>query len=393
MGLFGGDNGAEDTLKAVLAQIQGIKTPDPETMQIQIEKLVQQGILTPEQARVYLQQGNALEGRNIDQTGTQAQIDTINKLRGITEAGGRDAQSEMDLQAVIDRLASEEKGSREAILQGAAQRGTLTGGQTLAAQLEGNQSATANAHRDALASNAAAEQRALAALTSLGQAGQGLQGQQNTQSNTVAEATNAINQFNAAQQNQAEQWNTANRNSAQAANLGSKQEIANANTGMENQNRTRNADLIQQDFNNQINKAGASANAAGALANQQQSSANADSAFWGNLIGAGASTLGSVYGGPKQQPVKKSDGGMIHNFLEGGEVPGEAEVQGDSPENDTVPAMLSPGEVVLPRSVVNDGSPDKVMSFLSRMRGQPKQHHPEDVSLVLKALQHARHGA
>lgn len=42
------------------------------------------------------------------------------------------------------------------------------------------------------------------------------------------------------------------------------------------------------------------------------------------------------------------------SFSKGGLVPGAASVSGDSMSNDTVPALLSPGEVVLPRSVLGD---------------------------------------
>lgn len=43
----------------------------------------------------------------------------------------------------------------------------------------------------------------------------------------------------------------------------------------------------------------------------------------------------------------------------GGKVPGKAKVPGDSPKNDTVKTMLSPGEIVIPRSVVNSKNPEK----------------------------------
>jgi TP901 family phage tail tape measure protein len=42
-------------------------------------------------------------------------------------------------------------------------------------------------------------------------------------------------------------------------------------------------------------------------------------------------------------------------FAQGGIVGGKAKVKGDSPLNDTVPALLSPGEIVVPRSVVSKG--------------------------------------
>ena len=63
-------------------------------------------------------------------------------------------------------------------------------------------------------------------------------------------------------------------------------------------------------------------------------------------------------------------GGMAHggpvDFRSGGHVPGQAAVSGDSIKNDTVPAMVSPGEIVIPRSVVNaNNAPDKAKAFVA----------------------------
>jgi hypothetical protein len=44
-------------------------------------------------------------------------------------------------------------------------------------------------------------------------------------------------------------------------------------------------------------------------------------------------------------------GGKIKNMKKGGHVPGKAKVKGDSYTNDTVDAKLSPGEIVLPRTI------------------------------------------
>lgn len=51
----------------------------------------------------------------------------------------------------------------------------------------------------------------------------------------------------------------------------------------------------------------------------------------------------------------------------GGKVEGQAQVKGDSAKNDTVPAMLSPGEIVIPRSHV--GGPDQAAAFLNGLMG------------------------
>jgi hypothetical protein len=45
---------------------------------------------------------------------------------------------------------------------------------------------------------------------------------------------------------------------------------------------------------------------------------------------------------------------QLRGYAYGGEVPGEALVEGDHPVNDTVPAKLSPGEVVLSRTEAAD---------------------------------------
>lgn len=81
-----------------------------------------------------------------------------------------------------------------------------------------------------------------------------------------------------------------------------------------------------------------------------QGNANRDSALLGGLIQAGGGALAAS---------------------KGGSVPGQAPVQGDSETNDVVPALLSPGEVVLPRTVLQ--GPDmekKVLAFLAEIKGK-----------------------
>lgn len=77
--------------------------------------------------------------------------------------------------------------------------------------------------------------------------------------------------------------------------------------------------------------------------------------------------------------IFKFDGGgkgVVENFLgfdfpfikfaKGGRVKGTARTSGDSTLNDTVPALLSPGEIVIPRSAALGGS-SSIMNFLGSM--------------------------
>ena len=59
---------------------------------------------------------------------------------------------------------------------------------------------------------------------------------------------------------------------------------------------------------------------------------------------------------------------------EGGAIPGEAAFKGDTEKNDHVPAMLSPGEVVLPRSITQAGdAPSKAMEFMKHLQGKAQK--------------------
>ena len=78
---------------------------------------------------------------------------------------------------------------------------------------------------------------------------------------------------------------------------------------------------------------------------------------------------------PEPGTVEKALGINIPflTFAEGGTVPGNALVKGDSPLNDKILAMLSPGEAVIPRSVMQDPLLSKVVeSLISNRADLPK---------------------
>lgn len=93
----------------------------------------------------------------------------------------------------------------------------------------------------------------------------------------------------------------------------------------------------------------------------------------GKGIGSGIGAIGSLF---KSQP--KAHGGQVHNFKPGGQVPGKAQARGDSYSNDTVPAMLSPNEIVIPRSVVNSEDPIKNSAqFVAQTLSKERKHFAE----------------
>lgn len=103
---------------------------------------------------------------------------------------------------------------------------------------------------------------------------------------------------------------------------------------------------------------------------------------WGTPVGMDANTdtnMGS-------SEFTAACGGMVpHKYAHGdeisGEVPGQAKVSGDSEKNDFVKALLSPGEIVLPRTVaqeaIQDPDSEKLKGFLDNLKATKYQYKDE----------------
>lgn len=76
----------------------------------------------------------------------------------------------------------------------------------------------------------------------------------------------------------------------------------------------------------------------------------------------------SGQGGYTTAPTQGVGQVLMPSASKGMEVPGKAPIGGDNPDNDIVPAMLSPGEIVIPRSIAKK-SPDEIAQFVMALRG------------------------
>lgn len=80
---------------------------------------------------------------------------------------------------------------------------------------------------------------------------------------------------------------------------------------------------------------------------------------------------------PAQPAIKSS---------KGGEIKGRSRFGGDTRSNDTVPALLSPGEIVLPRSVAqSEDAPEKSKKFVEAIKSK-KKPTPRDYMQALARL-------
>lgn len=117
--------------------------------------------------------------------------------------------------------------------------------------------------------------------------------------------------------------------------------------------------VSQNVLGNQGQIFGMQANQNSANAGVQQQNAKSQAGVVGGILNGIGSAIGLSQGG--NVPQSKVGMFLANVMKDGGKVAGKSQVKGDSPKNDTVPAMLSPGEIVVPRSAA--GSPDKAAAF------------------------------
>lgn len=208
----------------------------------------------------------------------------------------------------------------------------------------------------------------------------------------------------AAQQGSANQQNAI----GQAATLSAQQQLAQQQlasqiagqqagmqqTGVENL-AGNNLNLYGQQLN-QINAQNNQAlGQASQINNANEAYNNRQSNMFGGLLNAAGTIGGLMLGGPagavagnaltsqfsgnegtvgtQAMPATRNQQ-LTPGFSEGGKVPGQAKMPGDSKANDTVHAKLSPGEIVIPRSVLESADPvAAAAAFVQQTLGHPKK--------------------
>lgn len=266
---------------------KNIDLPSISEMTLELEELVQQGQLTPEQAEAILIERSSMEDVGTDPALKEAQLGALAELQEIVDGEGLNAQAKARLSQIETEEANQERGQREAILQDARQRGVSGSGIELASLLANQQgSATRQSQRD-LDVAALAEQQALEAILNQGDLSSQIRGQEFDEQARIAEAKDAIAQFNAQNRQNVELANTDSRNRAQEINLAEKQRIADQNVAQKNAQQQYNKELNQQYFDNEMSRASGEANAYTNQANVYQKQSDANQAFVGGLIETG----------------------------------------------------------------------------------------------------------
>ncbi len=386
------DNSAQEYLKQALAAYNNVNVPTAESGRVnELPMQTVQGTVNPQDIAVADQAPSEYNNISLDPTTRAAQMSALQSYMDIANSGGLDAESKLAIQEAIDTANNQSRGAQGAIMNSAQAMGQGGGDFALTQRAIASQGASNNAATQGMQAAAMAEANREAALNSMANIGGGINAADYSQAANKAASQNAINATNTGARNAANTGNVSNQIQTGEFNVGNAQNVNAANTTAGQNKVYYNAGLPQQRFNNELAKASGVAGVSGSQANAAQNATNANNAFTGSLLGAAGTIGGAMVGGPvgaavgsqvgktvAPQPVKTAnnnayaginaahggymcyaDGGVAHDhgicMKLGGHIGGEAEVPGDSEQNDTIPAMLSPGELVIPRSVPKDG--------------------------------------
>lgn len=299
------DKEAKKLMERAMREFEQIKTPSIADMQYQLTELVNQGVLTPEQAKAMLVESSAYDDVSVDPSYRGAQEQALRKFLDISEAGGLDAQARARLAEVENRELSTERGQREAILQNMAQRGIGGSGFELAANLQAQQEGASRRSMQDVNVAAEAERRALEALTQGASLGGQMQGQAFGEQSQIAAAKDAMAKFNAANRQQTELTNVGARNEAAARNLGEQQRISDVNIMGRNDQAKYNAGLAQQQYENKLKRAAGMSGQLQAMAQQSAEQNKRAQDYQTGVIGTGAQLMADYYSGGTAGAAKK----------------------------------------------------------------------------------------
>jgi hypothetical protein len=354
--------------------------------------------------QVASQAPSAYNNISLDPATRAAQMQALTQFQQIANTPGLDPASKLAMQQIIDSANEQSQGAQGAIQQQAQAEGQGGGDFALTQRAIGAQGASNNAATQGMQAAAEAAANRQAALAQMSNIGAGLEGSDYAMAQNKAAAQNSINATNQAATNAANTGNVQNQITTGTTNLQNAQNVNAANTAAQQAQTYYNAAVPQQQFNDELAKAGGIAGVNSQQASAAQNAQNQGNAATGSLLGTAGTIIGGIYGGPagaaigqklgssvgggstsgtqavnsgagstptgqnaeasqyglaKGGVVCYADGGVVHDHAIcmklGGHVSGKAKVEGDSQENDTVPAMLSPGELVIPRSVPKDG--------------------------------------
>lgn len=277
---------AQGDIQNAINQYKNINLPSIEEQKISPEMLQYLADYAPISESTEQLGPSGYENVAVDPRLKSQQMDALAQLSGLSKSGLSPADLAM-LEQTRRGAAAEAQAKSNQILQEMQQRGQGGSGAELIAKLKAAQGGADRQSAESLAIAKQAQERALSALSQGANLAGSVRGQEYGEQSDLAKARDIVNQFNTTNRQNVQQRNVGNQNQAQQLNLSNRQGISNANVGTRNQADQYNKQLLQQQFQNQMSKAGGIAGQYGNAAAAAQNQAANEGTMWGNIIGAG----------------------------------------------------------------------------------------------------------
>ena len=286
---------ANTARRQALAQFANIELPSIEKQQLLLQEYQLTGQMTPELEMLISQNPTAMENISVDPRLRSEQMSALEQMSGLAE-GKMNPADAAAFELARRQSAAEAQAKEGQILQNMQQRGQGGSGAELMARLQSNQSGADRLQQAQLEEAKAMQNARMAALTQQANMSGQLRTQDYGEQSNLAKAKDLINQFNTQNSQAVQQRNVGSRNNAQATNLQNQQNTANMNTDLRNKQQISNKALIADQYQRQLQLAGAKAGQYQAQAQNNDARAAQTAGMWaggGQAIATGISGYAS----------------------------------------------------------------------------------------------------
>ena len=308
-----------------------------------------------------------LSGVTTDPKLLDAQMKALAALE-LQGESGLSAGDELALNQTSKRQASDARARQMTMEQNLARKGRAGGRLGVTMQMQAAQNSDQMAAEDAARRNAMAQDGRLQAKMGAGQMAGNMSAEEYRRKANQASAQDNIDQFNNQNSIRRQEYNNGIGNQGKRLNWEGHQNISNQNTDAEYGYRKDKMGVQQDGANNIANRAAEEYNRK--ELKKQRNAGRGGRMLSGAAQGAGA---GAAFG-----PWGAAAGGVIGaaaNYAKGGKVPGDPLFPGiDTELDDTFEAQLSPGEIVIPKSLSHD--PVASAQFVAQQNAHERNRGP-----------------
>ena len=288
LGSYAAQNSANSQALALQKEMMqkwlDLNIPDPAEQKVVLQRYQQTGQLDPRLQKAIAQGKSSYDSITTDAGLKGAQNNALQQLEDIGSSGGLRLQDKAALQDALMKSQTSERNNRLGVAAEMARRGLSGSGFDVAARLQGQQTAQDQLANASLKTASDAQDRALQAIEGSGQLASQYRNQDYQQASQKAAAEDAINKFNTQNLRDVNAQNTGAENYAQQYNLAQQQRISDQNTQMANAEQMYNKGLIQQNYENQVQRLAGATGQSNAVAGTTQ--------YGGKLLGNTISNLG-----------------------------------------------------------------------------------------------------